>query len=315
LRHTAPTTPLSPRRRRRAGAARIAATAATLAAALLSPPCADAGARVTADPYGPMYEHIHYGPLLAQYLNIYQAPDAGSPIVVLVRGGGWRAFDPLTDFESESLSLQQQGFTVVTIQYRPDTERRPAFPTEPTDVRLAVEWAIANGSRYDGNPADVVLLGASAGGQLVDVIGEQLAAADPGAIRGVVSLSGPADLRSLTRMIQTGVVSNEEFVSSVYRAEARNGETGQPYLYTTPWKQEAFEARWSPALSAPGACTKWLLFNSEAELVPLSQAQELNSNLQRAGCQSTLQVVPGTRHAFAYWKTVAPQVFGFIRGA
>jgi acetyl esterase/lipase len=295
----------------------MAATAAALAAALLSLPCAhaDAGVRVTADAYGPMYEHIHYGPLFAQYLDVYQAPTAGSPIVVLVRGGGWRLFEPLTDFESESLSLQQQGFTVVTIQYRPDTERRPAFPMEPSDVRLAVEWAIANGGRYNGNPADVVLLGASAGGQLVDVVGEQLAAADPGAIRGVVSLSGPTDLRSLTRMIQAGAVSNEEFVSSVYRAEARNSETGQPYLYTTPWKQEAFEARWSPALSAPGACTKWLLFNSEAELVPLSQAQELNVAVRRAGCPSTLQVLPGTRHAFAYWKTVAAQVFSFIRGA
>jgi acetyl esterase/lipase len=270
---------------------------------------------VRSDAYGLVYEHLLYGPRYRENLDVYASHTSRSPAVVLVHGGGWRTYDALSKFEGESLALQQQGFTVFTINYDQDTTTTPAFPLEPEDVVAATRWAIANAASFNADPANLFLLGGSAGGQLVAIVAQQLDAATPGTVKGVISLSGPENFRSLMALIEAKVVTNEEFVTSVYRALGRELE-GPSYVFAKTFEQEAYEARWSPALDVVGAnCPRWLLFNSQTELIPLSQAQEMSSRLTQAGCSSSLHVVPGSRHAFGYWKEAAPLVFGFIRGS
>lgn len=264
--------------------------------------------------YGPIYEHLLYGPKYRQNVDVYVSPLRNSPVVVLIHGGGWRFYDPLSRFEKESLYLQQQGYTVFTINYDQDSEKVPAFALEPDDVTLAIQWATAHAGEFNGNPGDVVLLGGSAGAHLAAAVAERLDASAPGTIRGVVLLSAPTDLTMLTSMIAAGTVTNEEFVLSEREAVGRTA-TGEPYLYTQPWQQEGYERTWSPALTVNAHCPKWLIFNSTSELIPLQQAQELNSSLHAGGCQSTLKVVQGTRHAFGYWTEVAGEISDFIRTA
>jgi acetyl esterase/lipase len=272
-------------------------------------------ATVRSDAYGVIYEHLLYGPRYRENLDVYASHTSRSPMVVLVHGGGWRSYDALSKFEVESLALQQQGFTVFTINYDQDTATTPAFPLEPEDVTAATRWAIANASTFNADPTNVFLLGGSAGGQLVATVAQQLDAAAPGTVKGVISLSGPENFRSLIALIEAKVVTNEEFVTSVYRALGRELE-GPSYIFANAFEQEAYEARWSPALNVASTnCPRWLLFNSQTELIPLSQAQEMSSRLTQAGCSSSLHVLPGSRHAFGYWKEVAPLVFGFIRGS
>jgi acetyl esterase/lipase len=299
--------------RRLASIVLAAAGALVLSASLWTAGAGAISVTVRTNAYGTVYEHLKYGPRQRQFLDAYVSATPGAPVVMLVHGGGWRAlYGPLL-FESESVSLQQQGITVFAIQYDVDSSTMPAFPLEPNDVELAAHWAIANARSYNGNPADLTLLGGSAGGQLVAAAAERLDAAQPGAVRGVVSLSGPTDLTALTAMTEAGLLTNENFITSVRQAVARNTETGVPYLYTEPWQQEAYENAWSPALTPGPNCPRWLLFNSESELIPLSQANELQEGLTQAGCESTLHVFAGTRHAFAYWKAALPQIISFVR--
>ena len=258
--------------------------------------------------------HVSYGPRMRQYLDIYPSRTPNAPVVVLVHGGGWRVFDDLQRFERESEALQKQGITVFTINYDQDSPTKPAFPTEPNDVELAIQWAIENAARFDGNPNDVVLVGGSAGGQLVDVAGEQMDAASPGSIRGVVSLSGPSDFLTLVPLIQEGIVENENFITSVYQAVGRE-ENGTPYMFATQAGEEAYERTWSPADNPIANCPKWLLFNSQDELIPLSQEQEMYERLEASGCPATMDVVPGTKHAFAYWNSVSETVASFVKSA
>jgi|GEM_PF-2007840 acetyl esterase len=301
-------------RRRGLRASLAAATCATLLAALALAPSALGEVIVRQSTYGTVYEHLLYGPKFRQNLNVFVSATPDSPIVVLIHGGGWRYYDALVHFEMESLALQQQGFTVFTINYDQDSETTPAFPGEPNDVELAIRWALSNAATYHGNPGKLVLLGGSAGGHLAAVAAEQINAAAPGTVKGVISLSGPTDFRTLVPLIEHNALPNEEFDHNVYQAVGRE-PNGTPYMYTNPAEEEAFEAKWSPALNAPTkGCPRWLLFHSEAELIPLTQAQQLNAKLHEAGCSSTLQVLPGSRHAFAYWKEVTPQIFSFING-
>jgi acetyl esterase/lipase len=286
--------------------------AAAALAALGSAVPASAATTVRASSFGTVYERLKYGPKYYEYLDVFESPRPHSPVVVLVHGGGWRYLDALVRFESESLALQAQGFTVINVQYNQDSPTMPAFPLEPEEITLATRWAIANAAAYNGEPGDVTLLGGSAGGHLVSVVAQNMNAQAPGTIRGVVALSPPTDLVALTQMIEAETITNEDFITSDRQAVARE-QTGQPYMYTVPWEQEAFEQRWSPVDNATPSCPRWAIFNSEEELIPLSQAQELQSSLTKSGCQATLRVVPGTRHAFGYWRTVAPQVIEFIK--
>ncbi|HEY4428159.1 MAG TPA: alpha/beta hydrolase [Solirubrobacteraceae bacterium] len=262
--------------------------------------------------YGPVYEHVQYGPRLVQQMNIFEAPASSpaSPVVMLVHGGGWRFQYALSRFASEAKALQAQGFTVFDINYQQDSERRPAFPTEPNDVILATHWAMANAAQYHANAGNVVLVGGSAGGQLVGIAGEQMNAAAPGTVDGVVSLSGPMNLESMVSMVEEGAYTNEEFIESLNLALGRVPGTT---IFASSSEMSSYPVTWSPALQVSShACPAWLLFNSQEEGIPLSQAQEMASAARNAGCNVSLQVVPGSKHAFAYFGLVASSIYSFI---
>jgi acetyl esterase/lipase len=279
-------------------------------AALATAPSA-LGLTTVSSPYGPVYEHVSYGPRLAEQMDIFESAASNSPIVVLVHGGGWRFQYALSRFAGEAKALQAQGFTVFDINYQQDSERRAAFPTESNDVVLATRWAMANAGQYHANPGNVVLLGGSAGGQLVGVAAEQMNAAAPGTVKGVVSLSGPMNLESMLSLVEGGSYTNEEFAYSLNQALGRLPGTT---IFASTSELESYPAAWSPALHvAPRTCAKWLLFNSQEEGIPLSQAQEMASAAAHAGCSASLQVVPGSKHAFGYFGLVANTIFDFIR--
>jgi acetyl esterase/lipase len=283
----------------------VVALALPAAAAALAAPSALASGTI---------ENVPYGSEESQYMDIYPATQpalrtaatsgTGSPVVVLVHGGGWRKQNIFTlrQFRTESRALQAAGFSVFEIDYRQDSTETAAFPLEPADVSSAVNWVLGHAAGYGGDPNQLVLVGGSAGGQLVASVAEQLAATRPGLVKGVVSLSGPFNFPQIRADFRNRTITNTNFKLSVHMALHWYG----------PFPQ-AFAEEWSPALHAPHAnCPPWLLFNSETELIPLAQAREMQSNLTAAGCSSQLVVVPGSMHSFEYWSQVQQQVVAFI---
>jgi acetyl esterase/lipase len=298
------------RRRLRLPAGRLAAVVAGILSITALAGSSQALATISS-PYGPVYERLSYGPRLRQLVDVFVSPTPNATTVILVHGGGWREYFALSQYAPESMALQQQGFTVFDINYRQDSETTAAFPLEPSDVMTATQWAIANAASFNANPGNVILLGGSAGGNLVALAAEQLDATAPGTVRAVVSLSGPMNFMSLLSLIERGMVTNEDFIFSVNQALGRDpGST----IFKSRSEVEAYPATWSPALHVPARnCPAWLLFNSEAELIPLSQAQEMNADLLKAGCRSTLDVLPGSGHSFAYFRQVDRTIFSFIK--
>ena len=264
-------------------------------------------------PYGPVYEGVRYGSASMEHMTVYASQTPGSPVVMLVHGGGWRSRDSLGTFEPEALDLQRSGFTVFNVQYPVDSLSTPAFPLEPEAIEAATQWARGHAALFDADATKTVLVGGSAGAHLVLVAMEQLNAAAPGTVRSVVALSAPTDFPKLTAGIQDGEITHESFIASVREALGEE-MSGASRTFASIAGAQQFETAWSPALNVSHAtCAPTLLFNSSAELIPLSEAQEMSSQLQSASCPTTLQVVPGTRHAFAYWESVSPQVIAFIK--
>jgi acetyl esterase/lipase len=262
------------------------------------------GKRGGGGPGEPIYRSLSYGPSGAEILDVYASGVPNSTAIVLVHGGGWRKQRDLRKLEAEALSLQRAGLTVFNINYSQDTNRLPAFPLETNDVIEATRWAAAHAKSFNANPGNVILVGGSAGGQLVAIAGEQMAVSDRGVVRGVISLSGPMNFVSLWPKIESGTIENENFKLSV---ELALGMT-RTHKFPTGYAEE-----WSPTMHVPASnCPAWLIFHSQSEGIPVSQAEEMQAALQQAGCQSTLQVLPGTEHSFTYWTRVRAEIGRFI---
>ena len=126
------------------------------------------------------------GPLT---LDFYKAQQQGvRPCVVVVHGGSWKSGNSheLPDVTSR---LAKEGYNVASINYRLAPEYKSPAPLQ--DVHMALAYLRAHTSQLNIDTSNFVLLGRSAGGQIV------LAAAyslnEPG-VKGVISFYGPTDM-------------------------------------------------------------------------------------------------------------------------
>jgi len=250
---------------------------------------------------GPVLTHVSYGSSAEEFMRIYPAKAAGSTTVILVHGGGWRlqsGMNTASGIGNEANSIREHHATVFDIEYPQDTNST-AFPLETHAVEAATAFAKAHAAEYNANPAKVVLVGGSAGGQLVERVAEAIKPA------GVVALSGPTDFVSLTEAVRNGTYKEAKFITSLGKALGCEPRTGPC--------PESYEREWSPVDNIPAAnCPPWLLFSAQEDLIPVSQDREMQTALEAAGCSSTLDVIPGKGHAFSYWSSVKLTIFNFI---
>jgi acetyl esterase/lipase len=116
-------------------------------------------------------------------------------VVVFLYGGRWQnggkdGYRMLGD------ALTGRGFVAIIPEYRLYPSVR--FPAWVQDAALAVRWARDNAARYGGDPANLVVVGHSAGGHTAALLALderwlREAGVPAGAVRGFASLAGPVD--------------------------------------------------------------------------------------------------------------------------
>jgi arylformamidase len=134
-----------------------------------------------------------------QQLDVYGfAPTKGcepAPVVMWVHGGGWRAGDKRNEPDKVEL-FNGLGYVFVSVNYRlsspPGAADRPIHPAHAQDVGAAVAWVEDNIADYGGDGDELALLGHSAGGHLVSLVGTDPQYIDdgggsPGAVKCVIS--------------------------------------------------------------------------------------------------------------------------------
>lgn len=126
---------------------------------------------------------------LSLYLREGATGGPPRPIVLLVHGGGWQSGAP-DDLPELAQYLAARGYLVAAPAYRFAPEHR--HPAAYEDLRAAIDLLRGRASTWNADGERLVLIGRSAGAHLA-----LLTAYTAGleAIRGVVSLYGPADLR------------------------------------------------------------------------------------------------------------------------
>jgi acetyl esterase/lipase len=137
-----------------------------------------------------------------QSLDVY-APAAGKnhPVVVYIHGGGWHSGDK-ADVHHKPTALTDRGFVLASINYRlwtpPWSKSFPGTVTiknEAQDVAKAIRWVHEHAREYGGDPANLIVMGHSAGAHLAALLctderylkAEGLALAD---IKGCVPIDG-----------------------------------------------------------------------------------------------------------------------------
>jgi alpha-L-fucosidase 2 len=92
------------------------------------------------------------------------------PAIILVHGGGWTAGHKTVNFVKDLFPvLDQTGMALFTIDYR--LAPKHLYPAARVDVEAAVQWVKANAKQYKVNPRKIALMGESAGGHLVNLVG------------------------------------------------------------------------------------------------------------------------------------------------
>ncbi len=176
----------------------------------------------------PTHKDLAYATLSsAQKLDLY-LPTTGSgpfPLVIMVHGGGFMFGDKadgggLTGVDQ----LLAAGYAVASINYRLSGEAQ--YPAQIFDAKAAVRFLRANAAKYNLDAEKFGAWGASAGGNLVSLLGTtcgvaelegaELGNADQSScVQAVVDWFGPIDfLKMQAQLTETGCSASTDDASS-----------------------------------------------------------------------------------------------------
>lgn len=152
-------------------------------------------------PGATLQANVAYGDDPAQKFDVYlPAHPAKAPILLMVHGGGWANGDKGMDrvVDNKVARWVPKGVIFVTVNYRMLPAAPPMVQAQDVARALAKVQALAPG--WGGDPANVILMGHSAGAHLVALLNaapEIATAQGAQKWRGVISLdSGALDVKA-----------------------------------------------------------------------------------------------------------------------
>jgi len=233
-------------------------------------------------------------------LDAYLPPAARArgAAVVIVHGGGWAIGDK-ADWLTEATALARAGLVAFSINYRLGTAG--VYPRAADDVRTAVSWVQDHAAQYGIDRSRIGLFGASAGGQLVMLVGTVglgSAAVGRPPVAAVASWSGPTDLASLAAPNRS---PNPLGCGSDRACVAFNWPPG--VIAHVGCKVERCPDRYrqaSPLDQVTDRAPPMYLVNSKREVVPAAQATAMAARLGAHAVPAVLVLRGGDLHADAY---------------
>ncbi|WP_251553426.1 alpha/beta hydrolase [Neobacillus muris] len=143
--------------------------------------------------------HVKYGSEPRQTMDIYTPIDGGQqsrPVIIYVHGGGWMHGDKSNVAEKPDF-FTNKGYAFISVNYQ--LSPRVTYKEMAKDISRAIYWIYHHAHHYQINMAKINLMGHSAGGHLVALIGtDSYYLASAGlplqVINSIVNLDGPVDL-------------------------------------------------------------------------------------------------------------------------
>ena len=225
------------------------------------------------------------------------------PAVVIIHGGGWAG--GIKDAKREiniGTTLAGHGYVCMSIDYllHSTKSEKPAWPQNLYDCKTAVRWLRANAERLKVDPDHIGVIGGSAGGHLVSMVGVTQAGdgLDPAGPYGEYScqVSCVVDMYGPTDLVQRGKDL------SVLRATLAEN----PALYKAFSVTTYLDKNDPPFLILHGTADK---------TVDVSQSEILAKALAEKGIEHHLEIIPDAPHTFHLQpkqKDLRPLVLAFF---
>jgi acetyl esterase/lipase len=226
-----------------------------------------------------------YRPLL---LDLYRPRHSTvrRPLVLVIHGGGWRRGDsrtwgPIADFPATLAMLAARGYIVASMNYRLSGEAR--FPAQIQDVKAAIVFLRANASRYNIDPARVLVWGGSAGGHLAALAATSCGHAAfsplPSTGRLTASAAETAKIPDVSDCVQGAVIWYGAF--DLGKMPGKNPEELLGCEITSCADKFALA---SPITHVSGSSAPMLLIHGLADSeIPADQSRDMAARLKQAG--------------------------------
>lgn len=244
---------------------------------------------------------LRYGEHPEQFIQVWPWPGAARrAVVALLHGGYWRAYYGLDYLREIAEDLHRHGAVVFNIEYRRVGQPGGGWPGTFDDVRAALRFVTEHATRHGGDPAQLVLMGHSAGGQLALWSAGTLDR--PPAL--VVSLAGVCDLG---RAAELGLSDNAV-------AELLGGS---PERHPLRYRQV------DPAVQRPlaGGARQLLVHGTEDTAVPIELSTSYARRARALGADCSLLLPDGADHfdvvtpSHPVWPTLRERVLDAASGA
>jgi acetyl esterase/lipase len=216
-------------------------------------------------------------------------PERPLPVVVFIHGGGWRGGDKRGGLNRLAPLVASGQYAGVSVGYRLTDEA--SWPAQIYDCKAAIRWIRTNAAKYGFDPQRIGVMGTSAGGHLVAMLGTSGGVKElegdlgphrdaDSRVQCVVDFFGPADL--LTMGSNTTAAPNSPvalLIGGSLQEKADVARQASPVTYVTPDDP--------PFL---------MIHGTEDRTVPYAQSEKLHAALLKAGVSSILLKVEGGGH-------------------
>jgi acetyl esterase/lipase len=263
----------------------------------------------------------HDGANLAGDLYLPKGLDK-APVIIAAHGGGWQA-GTRASYKYWGPFLARNGYAVFSIDYR--LGKAGTYPGSVYDVKAAVQFVRAKATELGLDPERIGLMGDSAGGHLVALVGlaaDQFTAeyrGDPNYtvsanVKAVIGFYGAYDMLAQWQHDQIARPRDqiaEKYLGASPMQNRRVYFDSSPMSYATTDRNRA----------------RFLLIHGTADDVvdPATQSQAFQNALNQAGTYVRRFVIPGAGHFWAsdpfegeiggYGATVAPTILRFLESA
>jgi acetyl esterase/lipase len=182
------------------------------------------------------------------YLPKERKSEQPLPVVVFIHGGGWVHGDRIGSAAGAIKYAHTGEYAAVAVGYRLTNEAH--WPEQIYDCKAAIRWIRGHAKQYHLDPAKIAVMGSSAGGHLVSLLGTSGGVrelegtlgewtSESSRVTCVVNLCGPEDLTKALMFDKQGApIVNDAAVVGLLggTSEERHAEAvaASPLTYVTP---------------------------------------------------------------------------------
>ena len=181
---------------------------------------------VEALPFRPAEHKLAYGDDPLQYALLWnpvlEQDATPKALIVFIHGGCWLNAYDIEHSYALSTALSQEGYAVLSLEYRRTGDAGGGWPGTFEDIRAAFAFAEQLQSS-DLNPLPVVALGHSAGGHLALLVGAQ-----EQNLKGVVGLAAITDIISYAQGENSCETATSQFMGGDYASKTAQYQAANP---------------------------------------------------------------------------------------